>query len=103
MVPCACAKTEQAKQIATSLSRYSRHNDQLNIPAFTTVRDQLAPRDVDETRKLANVRIHVERVIGRIRNFESVNTVLPISIAISSHKPSHKSSHKRYNNFAVHV
>ena len=53
----------------------------LQIPAFTTGRDQLAPRDVDQTRKIANVRIHVERVIGRMRKYEIINTILPISIA----------------------
>ena len=46
----------------------------LKIPAFITRCDQMAPRDVDETRKLANVRIYFERVIG-------LNCVLLISIA----------------------
>ena len=36
----------------------------LNIPAFTRGKFQLNPKDVETTRKLANVRIHVERVIG---------------------------------------
>ena len=39
----------------------------LDIPAFTRGCDQLAPADVEATRKLANVRIHVERVIGSVR------------------------------------
>ena len=39
----------------------------LNIPAFTRGCDQLPAKDVEDTRKLANVRIHVERVIGSIR------------------------------------
>ena len=33
----------------------------LNIPAFTKGNAQLPAVDVEETRKLANVRIHVER------------------------------------------
>lgn len=37
---------------------------ELVIPAFTKGRDQLHPIDVEKTRGIANVRIHVERVIG---------------------------------------
>ena len=39
----------------------------LNIPACTRGCDQLPAKDVEDTHKLANVRIHVERVIGSIR------------------------------------
>uniref|UniRef100_A0A8C6SDP6 THAP-type domain-containing protein n=1 Tax=Neogobius melanostomus TaxID=47308 RepID=A0A8C6SDP6_9GOBI len=40
----------------------------LKIPAFTRGRTQLEAKDVEATRKLAHVRIHVERVIGCIRS-----------------------------------
>ena len=36
----------------------------LVIPAFTKAKSQLDPVDVEKTRGIANVRIHVERVIG---------------------------------------
>ena len=39
----------------------------LDLPAFTKGCDQLSPAAVEATRKLANVRIHVERVIGAVR------------------------------------
>ena len=39
----------------------------LNIPAFTKGKDQLDPADVEQTRKIATVRIHVERIIGLLR------------------------------------
>ena len=39
----------------------------LKIPAFTRGQDQLSPKDVESTRQLANVRIHIERVIGATR------------------------------------
>ena len=42
------------------------HGATLDIPAFTRGRDQLSPEDVEATRKLANVRIHVERIIGAV-------------------------------------
>ena len=37
------------------------------IPAFTKGKAQLDPIDVEKTRGIANVRIHVERVIGLLR------------------------------------
>ena len=40
---------------------------QLAIPVFTKGRDQLDPVDVEKTRGIANVRIHVERLIGLLR------------------------------------
>ena len=36
----------------------------LNIPACTEGKSQLNPVEIKKTRNLANVRIHVERVIG---------------------------------------
>ena len=39
----------------------------LMIPVFTKGKDQLDPVDVESTRGIANVRIHVERVIGLLR------------------------------------
>ena len=39
----------------------------LKMPAFTRGKSQLSGIEVEQTRKIANVRIHVERVIGNIR------------------------------------
>ena len=50
----------------------------LEIPAFTKGRVQLSAQDVDGSRQTANVRIHIERVIGRMRKFNILNTVIPI-------------------------
>lgn len=43
------------------------HQAELNIPAFTKGKNQLDPVDVEKSCKIANVRIHVERVIGILR------------------------------------
>jgi hypothetical protein len=39
----------------------------LKIPAFTRGKTQLSGIDIEQTRHIANVRIHVEPVIGNIR------------------------------------
>ena len=40
---------------------------EVKIPAFTRGKDQLSPLELETTRKIANCRIHVERVIGCVR------------------------------------
>ena len=44
----------------------------LHIPAFTRGKSQLDALDVEKTRCIANVRIHVERVIGIVRKKYSI-------------------------------
>ena len=39
----------------------------LYIPTFINGKKQLSAQEVEETRTIANVRIHVERVIGLVR------------------------------------
>lgn len=56
----------------------------LHMPAFTKGKKQLSAEEVEDTRKLANVRIHVERVIGLIRNkFIILKSVLPVEYVAS--------------------
>lgn len=51
----------------------------LHIPAFTKGKGQLSAVEVHETRKIANVRIHVERIIGNVRQKYSIlQSTLPI-------------------------
>jgi len=50
----------------------------LEIPAFTKGKQQLSQKEVDKSRQIANVRIHVERVIGRLRKFDIINSTIPI-------------------------
>ena len=44
----------------------------LEIPAFTKNKKQLDPICIEQTRNIANVRIHVERVIGNVRKKYSI-------------------------------
>ena len=51
----------------------------LQIPAFTRGLSQLFPVDVEKTRKLANLCLHIERVIGATRqHFSILPSTLPI-------------------------
>ena len=50
---------------------------ELNIPPFLAGRKQLAAEDVQDTRKIASVRIHVERAIGRMKHFAILKGTLP--------------------------
>ena len=46
----------------------ANRNSTLIIPAFTRGKSQLSAREVEQTRKIAHVRIHVERAIERLKN-----------------------------------
>ena len=53
----------------------------LKIPKFTHGKSQLEQKLVDETREIAAVRIHVDRVIGFLRNeFTILQGILPIKM-----------------------
>ena len=55
----------------------------LHIPAFTKGKNQLSALEVEQTRSIANVRIHVERVIGCVRQkFSLLKGTLPIDLVI---------------------
>ena len=56
----------------------------VKIPAFTKGKTQLSGIEVEQTRQIANVRIHVERVIGNIRKKYSIlSATQPISFVLS--------------------
>ena len=57
------------------------HGAQLAIPAFTRGQTQLSPGEVERTRRIANVRIHVERVIGSLKQkYTFLDKTLPINV-----------------------
>ncbi|KAJ8273752.1 hypothetical protein GJAV_G00105130 [Gymnothorax javanicus] len=51
----------------------------LRIPNFTKGKSQLPACEVYSSRRLARVRIHVERVISRWKSFKILHSVIPIS------------------------
>lgn len=59
----------------------SMRRAKLLIPAFTKGKKQLHPVEVEETRKLAHVRIHVERIIGMLKNkYRIFGSTIPMSM-----------------------
>lgn len=50
---------------------------ELNIPPFLHGKTQFDEPEVKVTRSIAGVRIHVERVIGRVRRYRILNTSFP--------------------------
>ena len=52
----------------------------LNIPPFKGTRSQLTSKEVEKTACIASVRIHVERAIGRIKNYHILDGVLSLSL-----------------------
>ena len=56
----------------------------LEIPSFTKAQDQMRAVEVEDTRVIANVRIHVERVIGNLRKkYAILNRTLTIDYLLS--------------------
>ncbi|XP_065054824.1 uncharacterized protein LOC135683491 [Rhopilema esculentum] len=52
----------------------------LNIPPFKGTQAQLTANKTEETDRIASVRIHVERAIGRVKNYHILDGVLPLSL-----------------------
>ena len=52
---------------------------EVKIPAFTRGKKQLSPVELEATRKIAHNRIHVERVIGLVRNkYTILQSTIPV-------------------------
>ena len=62
------------------------HGVSLNIPPFLRGKDSLTIEEEKETRKIATVRIHVERAIARINRFKIFSTVFPLSMVAELNK-----------------
>lgn len=60
----------------------------LQIPSFTKGKPQLSPFELENTRDIANVRIHVERVIGCVRQKYVIlgHGIVPIQSLMSAEK-----------------
>ena len=52
----------------------------LNMPPFLGNKDQLDQVELIQTRRIASLRVHVERAIERIKNFHYFDSVIPATI-----------------------
>ena len=60
---------------------------EVKLPPFTKVKNQLSKAEVDNSRQLSHVRIHVERVIGVVRQkFSILESTLPINFIMCNPK-----------------
>ena len=53
----------------------------LNILPFLKGKSQLSESELVETRRIASVRIHVERAMERIKNFHILDQIIPSSMS----------------------
>ena len=53
----------------------------LGIPAFTRGKQQLSQKEVETSQRLSTVRIHVERIIGLLKNrYTILKGLIPVSV-----------------------
>ena len=83
LLPGDCVLADRGFDIAEDVARMQAT---LHIPSFTRGCSQLSPMDVEATRKLANVRIHIDRVIGATcQRYSILMSYIPIDFL----KPKH--------------
>ena len=56
----------------------------VTLPAYTRGKKQLSGIEVEQTRRIANVQIHVERVIGNVRNTHFLVCGNPLTSSVES-------------------
>ncbi|KAK6168738.1 hypothetical protein SNE40_019923 [Patella caerulea] len=64
----------------TMVEEFAYRQAKLEFPHFTKGKTQLSAKEVEESRQLSRARIHVERVIGRMKDFEILQGTLPITM-----------------------
>lgn len=63
------------------------HGATLVIPSFTRGKKQLSMQEVECSKRIAKVRIHVERVIGLLKNKYSIlQSILPVTLIHVKHR-----------------
>ena len=60
---------------------FKKLNIDLNLPPFMEGRQQLSAEQVSDGRKIALLRKHVERAVGRIKSYAILREVLLITMA----------------------
>ena len=63
--------------IAEELAAYSAS---LAIPPFAKGKQQFSQKEVEHARRLSQLRIHVERAIERVKRFQILKNVIPLTM-----------------------
>ena len=58
----------------------------LNIPPFLGDQEQLEGREVVETQQIASLRIHIERAIRHVKEFDILSGIMHASVAASANQ-----------------
>ncbi|XP_070561662.1 uncharacterized protein [Ptychodera flava] len=61
-------------------AEFSTYGVNLIIPSFKASRSQLTGEEVSQSRRISECRIHVERAIGRLKNFHILDRSIPLSM-----------------------
>ena len=56
------------------------HYCSLSIPPGARAKDQMTPGECKKTKDVANLRIHVERAINRIKDFKLLKNTMPLTV-----------------------
>ena len=56
------------------------HFCNLQVPPGKQTKCQMTKKEVKKIKEIANIRIHVERAINRIKNYRILNGILPITM-----------------------
>ena len=56
------------------------HFYNLQVPPGARTKSQMRKKEVQKTKEIANLRIHVERAINRIKNYRILKGTLPITM-----------------------
>ena len=71
--------TVLADRVFTIEEELEKYGVTLTVPHFTQGKLQMSAKEVQKSRKISNVRIHVERVIGRLKDFRIMQSIIPIT------------------------
>lgn len=66
----------------TMTEEFAMRGVKLMVPSFTKGKKQLTAEEVEKSRQLSRARIHVERVIGRVKDMKILRDTLPISLVM---------------------
>ena len=92
LVPGDIVMADRGFDIEESVASYCA---KVKIPSFTKGKRQLTSLDVEQSRRIAAVRIHVERVIGNVRNkYSLLQSILPLDFLMKKDESNHNTTDK---------